>query len=122
MKILNKLGLFPLAVMLVACGGETLIADRYSLEYLDARTGKTLVYPAGIDVPEQSLEYDIPALSSRAAAAQDYDINQVVKPPRIVPLPKDETDEDKAESGQGNKRKVTGHAKRKSSKPFVKGG
>ncbi|MBN1378488.1 MAG: outer membrane protein assembly factor BamC [Gammaproteobacteria bacterium] len=93
MKLMDLSKLFLLVTVgtLISCAGETLIEDRYSLDYLDAKTGKPLVYPAGLDVPDQSTEYDIP----KKVATQKYDVNQIVKPPRIVPLPKEDEDEDK---------------------------
>jgi uncharacterized lipoprotein len=88
---LKALGLLLPITMLLACGGETLIEDRYSLEYLDAKPGKPVVYPADVDAPEQSLDYAVPSVAPNAAVQKD-DINEVVKPPRIVPLPKDDDD------------------------------
>ena len=73
-------------LMLTSCTGETLIKDRFSLEYLDAKPGKPLVYPEGVQRPEQSLEYSVPKISTRKGRA-DYNVNEVVKPPRIVPIP-----------------------------------
>ena len=77
--------------LLAACGGEALIEDRYSLDYLDAKAGKPLVYPEGVDRPEQSSDYTIPALSSRAPRGH-YDVNELAKPPRLVPLPSKDDD------------------------------
>jgi uncharacterized lipoprotein len=87
----NKLCLIFVIAALSACGGEKLIEDSYSLEYLEAEPGKPLVYPAGVDQPEKSKEYDIPKHTPKADA-DDYDVEEVLKPPRIVPLPKKEDD------------------------------
>lgn len=85
---------------IAACASEVRIGDRYSMEYLDAKLGKPLVYPAGVERPQQLFENSIPTQSS-AFTDRYYDVNEVVKPPRIVTVPASpvkENKEDKEDS------------------------
>lgn len=83
------------------------------MDYLTAQPGKPLVYPEGVERPERSLEYDIPDLKSKVAVSR-YDVNEMVKPPRLVPLP--EKEQKKAVEKRDEKRRwkvKNGHQKRK---------
>ncbi len=96
-----RLSVVCAVVVLSACAGEVVIQDRYSMDYLDAKTGKPLDYPLGIERPMPSLDYAIPALPA-SVVGKNYDVNEVIKPPRIVPIPQktdeeEDTSQDEAE-------------------------
>lgn len=64
------------------CGGQRTLEEVQSLEYMKSREGKTLVYPEDVDAPPQSSAYAIPP-ASPDSAAQDYDVNELARPPRL---------------------------------------
>lgn len=70
--------------LLSACGGVEDIRKTISMEYLDAKTGKPVIYPAGIDAPEVSDAFAIPQLPA-GHQASNADINELVKPPSLLP-------------------------------------
>ena len=72
--------------LVYGCGGEMNVQDRYSLEYLQDIPGKPVIYPAGVNGPAQSRDYFVPELSTADRQA-DYDLNELVKPPRLVIKP-----------------------------------
>lgn len=78
--------LFLLILLLVACGGEMSIRDQHTTEYLDSKPGKPLLYPSGVNVPEQSVNYAVPELNKEQAGSK-YDLDELARPPRIVPKP-----------------------------------
>lgn len=88
----KSIGMFSIAAMvagLSACGGVEDIRKTISMEYLEAKTGKPIVYPAGIDAPEVSNAFAVPPLPP-ANRANNADINELVVPPSL--LPPDATD------------------------------
>lgn len=70
------------ALLCAGCGGQRTIEEVQSLEYMDSREGKALVYPEGVDAPPQSSAYAIPPAPSNAGA-DEYDINELVRPPEL---------------------------------------
>ena len=89
------------AWIVCACGGQMKMEDRHSLEYLNSKQGKPLVYPAGVDRPELSGDFIIPTLTPEQYA-QEYDVHKLVEPPRLVPLP--DLDKDKKDKKKDKKK------------------
>lgn len=80
---LKATGVLSVAIGLSACGGPVDIRDSISMEYLNAKTGKPIVYPAGVDAPKASDAFAIPSVSTGQAA--NADINDLVRPPSLLP-------------------------------------
>lgn len=81
---MKVLGVLSVAAALSACGGTEDIRKSVSMEYLDAKTGKPIVYPAGVDAPEVSDAFAIPPLPP-GKRANSADINDLVQPPSLLP-------------------------------------
>jgi uncharacterized lipoprotein len=74
--------LVSLIVLLAACGSND-IRKSISMEYLEAKPSRPVVYPPGVDTPEISDALNVPALPSgnQGVAA---DINELVSPPSLL--------------------------------------
>lgn len=88
-----KIIIFLLSLVVVACSGKIRLDSVQTFEYKDATPGKPLVFPAGVDKPEQTRTYEIPSAAEHVTAA-NHDANDLVEPPRLVPIPSDDDDED----------------------------
>lgn len=81
---LKAIGALSVAVVLSACGGPEDIRDSLSMEYLNAKTGKPIVYPAGVNAPKTSDAFAIPPASAGNQSG-NADINDLVRPPSLLP-------------------------------------
>lgn len=81
---LKATGVLSVAIGLSACGGPVDIRDSISMEYLNAKTGKPIVYPAGVDAPKASDAFAIPSVSAGSQTA-NADINDLIRPPSLLP-------------------------------------
>lgn len=81
---LKAIGTLAAVLILSACGGPEDIRDSLSMEYLNAKTGKPIVYPAGVDAPKASDAFAIPSVLAGSQAA-NADINDLVRPPSLLP-------------------------------------
>lgn len=95
------IGALAMAVVLNACGGPEDIRDSISMDYLNAKTGKPIVYPAGVDAPKASDAFAIPPVSAGNQSA-NADINELVRPPSLLPPEQPAT----ADKGDGDDKTV----------------
>lgn len=80
----NVMGVLAMTAILNACGGTEDIRKSISMEYLEAKTGKPIVYPVGVDAPEISDAFAVPPLP-QGNRVNNADINSLVSPPSLLP-------------------------------------
>ncbi len=94
--ILKSFFLCLAAVALLGCGSSGEIKDPESLEYMQSRLSKPVVYPKGTSAPKSDNTFAVPDLPAKLD--RKYDLNQLIRPPSLLgalkPTPK-KTDRDK---------------------------
>jgi uncharacterized lipoprotein len=80
------------SITCVACSGKVAFSDQHSLDYLESQPGKPVIYPAGVKPLESSPSFAVPELSAEQQQSE-YDIDELIEPPRLVPAPISEDDE-----------------------------